>query len=115
MKDIPFPALEADRIVTAYPKVIKAISEWIVRHHVAAREMVDEKDFLQSIKSILVWSPRSLYEFFDEQRVMLIIGEIDMHWSYHIVGYPYSASASSRKEAEERGFELAFQALEEKL
>lgn len=80
-------------------------------------EMVSFDD--QLVTTFLAYSPRVLYDFFDENGVIINISKLpgvdQGGWIYHVEGDSHSQSAESRQEAEEKAFDIAFKKLEEKL
>lgn len=114
--EIKAPSLNGDKIVEQYPNTIKAYKQWLGNLPNADVLGKDALLYDNAIKGIFYYSPRSLYEFFDKLGIELVINRVDdTHWSYHIVGTPHSHSADSRIIAEENGFSLAFETLENQL
>lgn len=107
------PSLNGKEIYELHPKSMAAASKWF-SFLMEEREMTKEQ-IKTALEAVITWSPRSLYDFLDENGVQLVIGKVDDRWSYHIVGDLHSSSSETRKEAEEKGFEVAFKLLEEKL
>lgn len=111
-----FPGLNGDKVFDQYPKSTKAIKEWIGSFPQAAEVLGDEAFiFDNSIKALFYYDVRKLYEFFDSQGLVLLIGKIEDHWSFHIEADLHSYSSDSRIEAEEKGFQMCFELLEKKL
>lgn len=116
MSKQPFPSLDAEIYFSKYPKSIKRFAAWIKTF--SKQEVVGDNDavYQQSLKAVLYFAPRTLYEFFDGEGINLFIGRADGgRFSYTATGSLHSSSSETRRDAEERGFELAFEALEEKL
>jgi len=116
MNNHKFPGLNGDKIFQLYPKSIKLFKEWVGAFPKAGEVFGEEVSLLEnSIKALLYYDLRKLYEFFDNQGYVLLIGKIDDHWTFHIEGDAHSHSAESRIEAEERGFAICFELLEKKI
>lgn len=117
---IKMPSLNGDKILELYPLSIGAYKKWLGTFP-KVEELGGDKDALiydQSLKAILYYSPRNLYEFFDGAGLELIINKIaDKSWSYYISNQiPSSLNPKeSRIDAEEAGFQLCFEILEKQL
>lgn len=114
---IKMPSLNGDKILELYPFSIAAYKQWLGTFPKAI-DLGGDKDALiydHSLKAILYYSPRNLYEFFDGVGIELTTGKVDNHWYYTVSKDLHSYSAVSRIEAEEKGFQLCFETLEKQL
>lgn len=114
---IKMPSLDGDKVLELYPLSIGAYKKWLGAFP-KAEELGGDKDALMydhSLKAILYYSPRNLYEFFDKLGLELVVGKVDDHWYYTVTGDLHSYSSNSRIEAEEAGFQLCFEVLEKQL
>lgn len=117
-KQIKFPSLDGDKVVEQYPLSVAKFKLWLGTFPKAAEFGLDKDKLVyeNSLKTIFYYNARSLYEFFDQMGLELVIGKVDTtHWSYHIAGEPHSFSTDSRISAEEMGFQICFETLEKKL
>jgi len=113
---IKTPSLNGDKIVEQYPLSVNVFKEWLGTFPNVEVLGKDALLYEQSLKAIFYFSPRALYDFFDDMGNELVINRVDdTYWSYHIVGSPHSFSADSRVAAEELGFGVAFETLENQL
>ena len=116
MNNIKAPSLNGDKIFEQYPSSIEAYKKWVGGlPNIDALEDQDKLLLGQSLKAVFYYSPRSLYDFFDDKGLELLIGRVDDHWYYTVLGDMHSYSAASRIEAEEAGFQLCFETLEKQL
>ncbi len=109
--------LDGDAVAFEYPKSFTAFSKWVGA--VTNQDLLDEGEkllFGNSIKAILYFSPRVLYDFFDERGLSVNVHQGEGGgWVYFIYEGLHSYAADSRIKAEGQAFLLAFKLLEEKL
>lgn len=115
MKGRKFVSLDPDKIKDEYPKFFDNLKKWL-----KGDELQGESDLLldNSIKSILVYSPRMLYDYLDDNGLYLQITKVPEdkdHWIHLYLGDAHSLVASSRMLAEEAGFMIGIGLIEERL
>lgn len=117
MSNIKAPSLNGDKIFEQYPLSIEVYKKWIGGlANIDALEDQDKLLLAQSLKAVFYYSPRSLYDFFDDKGLKLSITQVgENSWTYHIWEGILSSSLESRIEAEEAGFQLCFENLEKQL
>lgn len=121
--------LDYEGINKVYPKSVQKVIEWF-----CSREDIIEglmgmdgntatKDeikaaFTQIVPTIIQHDPRKLYEFFDDQKIVIYIEHLpdsDNRFVYHNSKVSHSHPADDRIEAERGGFIDAFDVLEKEL
>lgn len=115
MNDVKSPSLNGDKIFEQYPLSVNAYKQWISALPNAEVLGNDILIYDQAIKSIFYFNPRALYDFFDNLAIYIIVGNADERWYSLVTGTVGSQSGNTRIEAEEHGFNLAFETLEKQL
>lgn len=126
--------LQVDKIEKSFPKTWELLRKWATD---GANAMIDmwqkempsddagEIDYIplltnEQMYGLIIYYPRRLYDFFDENDVFVEIGIHSITlWDWSVAtskaSSVQSGSVKSRIEAEYEGFSLAFKLLEEKL
>lgn len=122
--NVTFLSLDAKKIITATPKAFDCLKAWVKGKHLASAEGVDLADYRQQLEetitdeyleTVLVYNPRSLYDFFDEQDILISIDPNDVGFTVCLHGDHEAATYPNRWKAEQVGFEVAFTTLENQL
>lgn len=116
---IKFPSLNGDKILEQYPLSVKEFQKFIGALPNINNAEVDALLYDQGIKAIFYYNPRTLYEFFDDKKLELLIDKPSHSWQYSVndpvVMISSVAGFKSRIEAEESGFQECFEILEKQL
>jgi len=96
-----------------YPKSIELLKEWLFL------KLGNEGDLGLNMISGLFHTERRLYDFFDEQGIIILINYASQYWNYTInnffIGKSKERDNITRKQAEEQAFLKAFEILEKSL
>lgn len=124
--------LDFDGIIyPQFPQSVKAITDWFCSREDIVEGLIgidggaathpEIKAILVQIVPVIIQNdPRKLYEFFDDRKIFISVttyvsAEGEVGFNYYVFNAPYSDSAKTRIEAEERAFLKAFAVLEKEL
>lgn len=105
-----FTVMNPDAIKRDYPKSYKAIIEWL-KHSSPEGNVVNE----QIVQAFIYGNPRFLYDFFDDNDLLISIDAYRTGFEIKINQVRYVDVYKNRKEAEESAFKEVLIDLEEKL
>lgn len=117
--------IDVDGIKGKYPKAYSKLVEWSASAVLAMQKamMMSDEDIAatpkisdDAVKGMLILNTRSLYDFFDENRLFITVDYIhESGFLCNIVGLEDTAiTANTRRQAEDAGFDRAFNELENK-
>jgi hypothetical protein len=114
MSDRNYPSIEPKVIIEPYPKSFQALVNWL-----PVQNQKDDIDRPMIAHQILSYTPRFLYDFFDDKKIYITISyhegapdEGTFLWKINNEQIHYGGS---RIEAEQDAFKEAFKILEETL
>lgn len=116
-------------ILEQHPKVKQELLTWqkkglqlfqtttaeLAQEKTAELPPIDDEMTLQFLLSSFIFNPRSLYEFFDEQKMFIVILPVEEGFRYKIDGIEQEETFSHRIAAEQDAFKKAIKNLETKL
>ena len=115
---------ESGELLKNYPKSASKLKSWIARETGEDITKIDDT----TLSIIIMYNPRILYDFFDEEDIFLQIGLISLlkisdGWGYNIsykkdgstINTDEDKTSTDRVECEILGFKDCFKILEEKL
>ena len=120
--------IKYEELQKSYPEAIKTLKDWItLKRQVdidtlrtngldVSNENIEEiQEWKEHFTELMVvYNPRGLFDFFDEQNIKICITLSDSDlWTYWNTSSGYSYTAGSRAEAEQKAFVEAFKLLEE--